>query len=507
MKPCILLLSVFAAGLAAQTFTPANAAALAARQWREQHERAIVEEFVSLLAIPNVAADRANMQRNAETIAKMMEKRGIAAKLIAEPGGNPMVFGEVKTPGATRTIVFYAHYDGQPVDPKDWATAPFTPTLRDKPLERDGQVSQLPSPGTPFNPEWRLYARSAGDDKLPIVAILSAMDALREAGWKSKSNIKFAFEGEEEAGSANLERTLAANKDLFGGDLWLICDGPTHPSRRQQIVFGVPGAVQFDVTVYGPRNELHGGHYGNWAPNPALMLARLLASMKDDDGKVQIEHFYDGLIPLNDLERRALEDVPDVDAELMRDFWLGSTVASPKRLAELITLPVLNIRGISSARAGAQAAAVVPATALASITVNPMAGMDQRRIADLLIEHVRKQGFFVTRDEPAPEVRMAHAKVARVVVRPGGYNGARTAMDLPISQELIRVIESARGPVVKLPNWGGAMPLEMIERTLGTRGLVIPTANHDDNQHSANENVRIQNLWDAIELMAALLTM
>jgi acetylornithine deacetylase/succinyl-diaminopimelate desuccinylase-like protein len=507
MKQAIFLLSVCAAGLAAQNFTPTNAAALAARQWREQHERAIVDEFVSLLVIPNIAEDRLSIQRNAETIARMMERRGIAAKLISVPGGNPVVSGEIRTPGATRTIVFYAHYDGQPLDPNEWATPPFTPTLRDKPVERDGQVIQLPSPGTPFNPEWRLYARSAADDKLPIVAILSAMDALRETGWKRKSNIKLVFEGEEEAGSTNLERTLAANKDLFEGDLWLICDGPTHPSRRQQIVFGVPGAIQFDITVYGPRNELHGGHYGNWAPNPALMLARLLASMKDDDGNVQIEHFYDGLVPLNETEKRALGDVPDVDAELMRDFWLGSTVASPKKLAELITLPGLNIRGFSSARAGAQAASVVPATAIASLSVYPMEGMDQQRVADFLIEHVRKQGFLVTRDEPGPEVRMANAKVARVVVRPGGYNGTRTPMDLPISQELIRVVESARGPVVKLPNWGGAIPLDMIERTLGTRALVLPTANHDDNQHSANENVRIQNLWDAIELTAALLTM
>src|SRR5579871_1816856 len=116
------LLNVLAAGVNAQTFTPASPAALAARRWREQHERAIVEEFVTLLGIPNIAADRANIQRNAESIAKMMEKRGIAARLVSVPGGNPVAFGEIKTPGAARTIVFYAHYDGQPLDPKEWAT-------------------------------------------------------------------------------------------------------------------------------------------------------------------------------------------------------------------------------------------------------------------------------------------------------------------------------------------------------------------------------------------------
>jgi hypothetical protein len=137
MKRYFAALNVLAAGLAAQTFTPSNSAALAARQWRQQHERAIVDEFVTLLAIPDIASDHANIQRNAETIAAMLEKRGISAKLVSVPEGNPVVFGEIKTPGATRTIVFYAHYDGQPLDPKEWATPPFTPTLRDKQLERD----------------------------------------------------------------------------------------------------------------------------------------------------------------------------------------------------------------------------------------------------------------------------------------------------------------------------------------------------------------------------------
>jgi acetylornithine deacetylase/succinyl-diaminopimelate desuccinylase-like protein len=206
MKRCILLLSVFSAELAAQTFSPLNPAALAARRWREQHERVIVDEFVTLLAIPNIAADRVNIQTNAETIAAMMQRRGITPKLVTIPGANPVVFGELKTPAATRTIVFYAHYDGQPLDPKEWATPPFTPTLRDRQFERDGQVIPLPAPGQPFNPEWRLYARGAADDKAPIIAILAAIDSIRAAGLKTKSNIKFAFEGEEEAGSPKISK-------------------------------------------------------------------------------------------------------------------------------------------------------------------------------------------------------------------------------------------------------------------------------------------------------------
>jgi acetylornithine deacetylase/succinyl-diaminopimelate desuccinylase-like protein len=501
----IFLLTLFAVAASAQTFTPTNPAALAARQWRTQHERAIIDEFVQLLAIPNIAADKPNIQRNAETIAAMMQKRGIPSRLVTVPGGNPVVFGEIKTLGATRTIVFYAHYDGQPLDPKEWATPPFTPSLRDKQLERDGQVIPLPTAGQPFNGEWRLYARGAADDKAPIIAMLAAIDAIRAAGLKTKSNIKFAFEGEEEAGSANLDKILAANKELFAGDVWLSCDGPLHQTRRQSITFGDRGISTVDITIYGPRGELHSGHYGNWAPNPAMELVQLLASMKDATGHVLIDHFYDGIEPLSETEKRAVAEAPDVDAELMREFWLGSTENAPKTLAELITLPSLNIRGMASSRVGNQASNVIPATATASIDMRLVKGMDPRQTADRLIEHVRKQGFFVVDQEPGADVRRAHPKVA-MIVRRNGENPHRVSMDLPISQEVIRTVESARGPTVKIPNSGGTGP-DDAERLLGMPEIGIPIGNHDNNQHSYNENLRLQNLWDGIELMAALLTM
>lgn len=351
-----------------------------------------------------------------------------------------------------------------------------------------------------------MYARGAADDKAPIIAMLAAVDAISAAGIKTRSNLKFAFEGEEEAGSVNLEKTLAANKELFSGDLWLMCDGPLHQTRRQLIAFGARGATRVDVTVYGARGELHSGHYGNWAPNPALLLARLLVSMKDENGRVLVDHFYDGIEPLSDTEKRALAEAPDIDADLMREFWLGSTEGDGKKLTELITLPSLNIRGMASSRMGAQASNVIPATASVTMDIRLVKGMDPRTTAERVIEHIRKQGFFVVNQEPSSEVRMAHPKVAMVTSR-GGEAATRTSMDLPISQEVIRVVERARGPTVKLPNMGGGLPLTSIERPLNTRTIVISIGNHDNNQHSYNENLRLQNLWDGIELMAALLTM
>ncbi len=498
------------AGFAAAQPNPApvpSATTRAARQWRQSHEQAIMGEFVDLLAIPNVTTDTANIRRNADTILGMMRKRGVAAKLVGIPGANPVVYGELKTPGATRTIVLYAHYDGQPLDAKEWTTPPFTPVLRDRLIEKDGQVIPWPAAQYPLNPEARLYARSASDDKAPILAMMTALDALHAAGLRLHSNIRFVFEGEEEAGSTNLEKILAANKELFTGDVWLICDGPVAQNRQQLVAFGARGVTTVNITVYGPRRELHSGHYGNWAPNPAMALARLLTSMKDDNGRVLVDHFYDGIAPLSETEKRAIAEAPVPDADLMKELWLGGTEGSPKKLIELLQQPSLNIRGMASSRTGAQASNVIPSSATATIDMRLVKGMDHLQTVERLREHIRRQGFFVVDTEPGGDVRMAHPKVALVTASGFGYNAVRTSMDLPISREVLRVVESARGPVVKVPTMGGSVPLDAIERAVGTHTISVPIANHDNGQHSFNENIRVQNLWDGIELMAALISM
>jgi len=481
-------------------------AAIAARNWREMHERPILAEFIEFLSLPNLARDTANIRKNAGAIESLLEKRGVKTQLLEERGVPPVVFGEIVTPSATRTLVFYAHYDGQPLDPKEWATPPWQPVLRDATLDRDGRVVPWTDIG-PINPEWRIYARSASDDKAPIVAIATALDALNAAHIPLRSNIRFVFEAEEEAGSPHLASIIREHKSILGGDVWLICDGPVHQSRRQQIVFGARGIVSLDITTYGANRELHSGHYGNWAPNPAMMLARLLASMKDDEGRVLIDHFYDDIEPLSDTERRAIAEAPDVDRDLARELWLGRTEGGRKKLVELLNFPSLNIRGMSGARIGAQASNVIPSTATASIDIRLVKGIDPETAANRVIEHIRKQGYFVVDSEPDAQTRMSHLKVARVTVEPGGYNAARTSMDLPISQLVLKTAESARGPVVKLPTMGGSVPLYMIEQILHVPTITVPIANHDNNQHSFNENIRIQNLWDGIELMAALLAM
>ncbi len=499
-------LAVVLLGLAGIVGAQSNPAARAARAWREVHERAILGEFLQLLALPNLARDAEGIRKNAAAVSALFEKRGVKTRLLEVPGAPPAVYGEILTPGAPRTIIFYAHYDGQPLDPKEWATPPWDPVVRDRPLDKDGRVIALPPAGK-IDPEWRIYARSASDDKAPLVAISTALDALKSARIAPRSNLKFVFEGEEEAGSPHLAQIITKYKDLLAADVWLICDGPVHQSRRQQIVFGARGVTSLDITIYGPSHELHSGHYGNWAPNPAMALARLLSSMKDDDGRVLIDHFYDGIEPLTDTEKRAIAEAPEVDRDLMRELALGRTEGGGRKLVELINLPSLNVRGMAAARTGDKASNVIPATATASIDMRLVKGIDPATAVRRVLDHIRKQGYQVVETEPDAATRMQYPKLARVSPVEGGYPASRTSMDLPISQLVLRTAESARGPVVKLPTMGGSVPLYMIEEILHAPTITVPIANHDNNQHSFNENIRIQNLWDGIDLMAALLAM
>ncbi len=199
----------------------------AARRYRQGHEREIVTSFMELLAVPNVAVDPSGLRRNAEIISREFDKRGVKTKFLEVDGAPLVVYGEMPRAGAQRTITFYAHYDGSPLNPNDWTTPPFQPVLRSAAIEKGGKVIPLPDAGQPFDPEWRIYARSAGDDKAPFITLLAALDALQASRVKPTANVKFVFEGEEEAGSPHFPRlfltTSRCSRAIFGSSATAQC--------------------------------------------------------------------------------------------------------------------------------------------------------------------------------------------------------------------------------------------------------------------------------------------
>lgn len=476
------------------------------RAYRAAHDTSIVRELRDFVAIPNVASDTANIRRNAVRLREMMATRGIVARILESPeGGSPVVYGELPSPRAMKTVVFYAHYDGQPVDASQWTSPPWSPVLLDKPLESGGRPVPAPTTLGAMQGEWRLYGRSSSDDKAPIVAMLTAIDALKAAGVQPSVNLKLFFEGEEEAGSGHLESMLVRNANLLRADAWLFGDGPVHQSRRQQVVFGVRGVTGAEITLYGPSHALHSGHYGNWAPNPVTMLANLIASMRNDDGRILISHFYDDVVPISPAERRALASIPPVDSALRAETQLGATEASDAALVERIMLPALNLRGIHGGAVGATAANAIPTEATASIDFRLVPRQTPEHVRRLVETHIRDRGYTIVQHTPTADERMHHPRIAKLTWE-AGYPPTRVPMDAPLSQAVLRATQEAvGGPVVALPTLGGSLPMYTFEKVLHVPLIVLPIVNHDNNQHAANENVRLQNLFDGIDVYAGVL--
>ncbi len=481
------------------------------RDYRKANEAQIVSEFLALLAIPNVASDSVGIAKNVALISSMMEKRGLAPRLLTAPhkSSPPLIYGEWLVPGARRTIVMYAHYDGQPTDPAKWTgSEPWKPVFRSGPLDRGGAIIPVPPAATPLNPEYRIYARSASDDKGGVMAILAAVEALKASGLTPSVNLKIIFDGEEEAGSPNLGDILREHSALLKSDAWIICDGPVHQSGRKQVVYGVRGDVNVNLTVYGANRPLHSGHYGNWAPNPALQLARLLASMKNDNGRVLIKGWYDDVAPFSALEKKAIRDLPHFDDSLRTQLGFKVAEGGGRSLADLLGEPSLNINGMASAEVGESARNVIPTTASATLDLRLVKGVDYQKQIQRLIDHVRAQGFAVLDAAPTAAERLRYPRIAVVTQRGGGYNAERTPMDLPVSRSALAAISSVfPGRTLGIPTLGGSLPLSVISDVLKVPTITVPIANYDNNQHAEDESIRIQNLWDGIEMMAALMLM
>ena len=479
----------------------------ASQEYIRKNGASILDDFKTLLSIPNVAFDLPNIKTNAEHIRAELEKRGVETKLLRMVGTPPIVYGYYPVENATQTLAFYVHYDGQPVDKTKWINDPWKPTYYDKSMLEGGKAMDFPTKSEEIDEEHRIYARSAGDDKAPIITILTALDLIQENKLSVTSNLVFFFEGQEEAGSRQLQQYLTDHRELVDEiDLWLFCDGPIHQSRRPQLVFGVRGVTGMEITTYGPNRPLHSGHYGNWAPVPGQLLADLLTSMKDDKGNIIIEGFYDDVAPLSASEKAALANIPLIDEDLKQELGINDPEGD-ESYNERLLRPSLTIRGLSSGNTGKLARNVVPATATASIGIRLVKGCDPEKQKDLVERHIQSQGFHIVREDPDLATRLKYPKIA-MVTRSSGYPAARTSMDLPIVKQVIdRAKVVAGDDLILLPTLGGSLPLYLFTDELAKPAIVVPIANHDNNQHAANENMRIGNLWYGIQLMSALMTM
>ena len=478
----------------------------------EQTAQRNFAEFLELLRYRNVAAVPADIQRNAEFLQAAFERRGFGVRQLQNAAGRPVVFAELDAPtvGAP-TLLLYLHYDGQPVVAKEWSQSdPFEPVIRRR--KRTGGWEDV-GPGVliqrPLDRELRIFARSAADDKAPIMMLLTAIDVLHAKALAPAFTLKVLLDGEEEIGSPSLAATLATDLPALRADGLVILDGPLHASGRPTLAFGNRGIAQATLAVYGPRAPMHSGHYGNYVPNPAQRLASLVASMKDDDGRVTIPGYYDG-IELTPEDRAALAAVGDDEPALLTRAGIARAERVGANYQEALQYPSLNIRGMAAGGVGASAANVIPSEAVAELDLRTTPETDGRRLFELVKHHIEQRGYHLVDGAPSDEERARYDKLASFELH-AVETAERAPMDSAIGRWALEALRSPAAPTpeqppVRIRMMGGTVPTDVLIDALHLPFVVVPTVNPDNNQHARDENLRIGHFVTGSETIYSLLT-
>ena len=506
---CLAMLSCLAAAtLASAALAQENAVTPAVIRKTVQGN---IQEFFDMLALPNDATSAEDVCRNAEFIEAAFRRRGFVTKQLAN-GGRPLVYAEFgrRTAGAT-TILFYMHFDGQPVVPEQWSqTSPWIATLKARNAAGGWeQIDRERLKSGPLEPDLRIFARSASDDKGPIMMFLDAFDALAAAGLAPVVNVKLLLDSEEEKNSPHMAAVAGANRDLLTADALVINDGPLHESGARTIMFGNRGSAAARLTVYGPKSPLHSGHYGNFVPNPAERLAALIASMKDGEGRVLVKGYYDG-VKLTEAERQVLAAVPDDEKAIMKRVGIAKPEAVGANLQEALQYPSLTVRGMAAAATGDKVANIIPNRAVAEISIRTTPGADPDYLFAAIEAHIRAQGYYLAGGEPSDEERAAHDRIA-TFLRLGGTKAAFTPLDAAVGRWAQTALaatfakDGAPAEVVRIRMMGATVPTEALVEVLGIPFVIVPMVHNDNNQHSFDENLRVGHLLSGTRAFTGLL--
>lgn len=471
-----------------------------------QFGRESFDLFKELLSIPNDAHFPKDIEANIQWAEKAFQARGFDIQRL-ETTTVPLLLAHSPFDQTKKTVLIYLQLDGQPVDPTKWfQDSPFQPVLKQKNDQGDWEIIPWNQLADQFDPEWRIFARSTSDAKGPVAAFLAALDAINYAKYTPNYNIKVIMDFEEELGSPNLPKAVEKYKEALAADMLIIFDGPRHISNKPTLTFGARGIATITITVHGPRVAQHSGHYGNYAPNPAVRLSQLIASMKDQDGRVVISGFYDG-IDIDEQTKAILESVPDDEAMIKQNIGIAETDKVGHTYQEAIQFPSLNVRGLGSGWIGGKVRTIVPPTATAEIDVRLVPESDPERLIRLIREHIENQGFYLVEGrEPTEEERMKHNRIAffRSSI---SYQAFRTPFDSEVGLWLDRALTRAFGETpIKIRNSGGSIPISPFVNSLGIPAVTVPTVNRDNNQHSPNENIRLGNYVDAVKTFISILT-
>ena len=462
-----------------------------------------MDDFIAFLSIPNDGKNRDELQANKLWSEQKLKALGFEIQTL-ETSAFPLVLATLEVNPQLPTIAFYMHLDGQAVDFSKWnQESPWKPVLKQPEADGFKTVSWDNLRG-PEVEDLRIFARSTSDDKGPFVMFLHALKFLQKEKIKAAYNIKLILDYQEEQSSPGLPEAVAKYKNQLAADLLLILDGPVHSSGEPTLVFGNRGIATLTLTTYGPKIPQHSGHYGNYIPNPALNLSQLLASMKDDQGRVTIAGYYDGIM-LDTATKALLEAVPQEEQAIKQRTKINAVDAVGNNYQESLQFPSLNIRGMQSGWVGNEKRTIVPATATAEIDIRLVLESQPERLIERIIQHIESKGYTVLDHEPSDDERMQYPKIARLNYGIH-YPAFRTPVSGPEGQWLSKLMTDyfQKAPV-KIRTSGGSVPISPFVNQLGIPAIGLPTVNLDNNQHSPNENLRLGNYFQGIEIFIHVL--
>jgi acetylornithine deacetylase/succinyl-diaminopimelate desuccinylase-like protein len=463
--------------------------------------RQILEGFVECLRLVTVSQQPERVRAGALWLARAMERAGLSA-CVLETSGNPVVFGERRVAGAARTVLVYCHFDTKPAPVAGWLQpSPFEPVLRPGLAEDGAPIVDAGAVSDDALPAHRLYGRGASDDKGPIWAHLEALGLMDHLGISPRVNLKLVLEGEEEIGSPGFGDFVAAHRDLLAADLVLVTDGPKDASERPTVVFGARGILALALELEAARRDVHSGNFH--VPNPAWILTGLLASMAAPDGTPLIEGLGADALPPTAAERELMARIPLDRPALERE--LGVRLAEDY-LERVMFRPTLTIRGLRAGFVGEEANTIIPHRATASLDLRLVKNQRVEAVYRRVVEHIRGQGFTVIESADSPLPDELRGRAVRITER-HGYDPAKTPADLPISRRVVEIVERAHDgqPAVVVPTAGGSVPLWAFTDLLGLPTIVVPYANANNRQHSPNEHIRLDHLYQGIRTTARLL--
>jgi acetylornithine deacetylase/succinyl-diaminopimelate desuccinylase-like protein len=433
-----------------------------------------LDELKALLAIPSISAlpeHAGDVRRCAEWCVDEMRRIGLQNVRLIETPGNPVAYGDwLHAPGAP-TILFYGHYDVQPVDPLNlWESPPFEATIR------DGEI----------------YARGAADDKGQVFMHLKAVEAHLKQNGKLPVNIKFMLEGEEEVGSEHLDDFVRSHKPDLAADVVVISDSPMFARGVPSICYGLRGLVYYQINLRGSSTDLHSGSFGGAVANPAFVLAQMIAQMKDRGGRVKIPNFYDDVKPLQEEERQAWASLPFNEKSYRKDFGIPKVFGETgfSTLERTWARPTLEINGLLSGFTGEGAKTVLPAVAMAKISMRLVPDQDPNKIANLFEDFVKK---------------IAPKTVELKITRMQGGKPWMTSFDNAYVQAAGRAIERGFGRSPIFTREGGSIPVvSTFQEELGLPSVLFGVGLPDENAHAPNEKLDVSNFHNGIIASAYL---